>query len=504
MLKAKFSGLKKGLSVLIITVCVLWQPNLAIAEVTSNELNSIDTGIFDLDYSKYEVLTKQGDIIKSVIPKESFMENGTFTIIEHIKRSLETSPVDISVVDAIIDRTYPGALLLADDDFANNRPTALIAKRKPINITIDLPGLGEKNTMTIENPSYGTVSAATNDMIDTWAKENSDTHTIPARTQYHETMVYSKNQLQMELNIDLNIVEPLLGIDFDAIINSEQKYMVSSYKQIFYTVSADLPSRPSDVFDDDVTFTELKAKGVSNDSPPLLVNNVAYGRTIYLVMKTDSQSHKVESAFKALITGKNIGQEDSEIQSIIDDSSYNLVVLGGDSQIHNQLITTDFDEIRGIIKDNASFSLKNPGYPISYTSSFLKNNALAAVYNATDYVETTAKSYNKGKISLDHSGAYVAMFDVQWDEISFDDQGREVLTHKQWDGSNKNKTAHYSTVINIPANSKNINILAKECTGLAWEWWRTIVDEVNVPLAGEIKVSIWGTTLHPSSRVEYK
>ncbi len=61
-------------------------------------------------------------------------------------------------------------------------------------------------------------------------------------------------------------------------------------------------------------------------------------------------------------------------------------------------------------------------------------------------------------MTLDHYGAYVAQFDVSWDEFTFDQKGNEVLTHKTWDGSGKDKTAHYSTVIPLPPNSKNIKL----------------------------------------------
>ncbi|EMY3421672.1 thiol-activated cytolysin family protein, partial [Escherichia coli] len=156
------------------------------------------------------------------------------------------------------------------------------------------------------------------------------------------------------------------------------------------------------------------------------------------------------------------------------------------------------------IKDNATFSLKNPAYPISYTSTFLKDNSIAAVHNKTDYIETTSTEYSKGKINLDHSGAYVAQFDVSWDEVSYDKNGNEILTHKTWNGSNQDKTAHFATVIPLEANARNINILARECTGLAWEWWRTIIDEKNVPLAPNVNVSIWGTTLYPRTSIDYQ
>jgi thiol-activated cytolysin len=277
--------------------------------------------------------------------------------------------------------------------------------------------------------------------------------------------------------------------------------MVAAYKQIFYTVSAELPNNPSDLFDDSVTFDELKRKGVSDQSPPLMVSNVAYGRTIYVKLETTSKSKDVQAAFKALLQGNNNVSTSGQYKDIFEDSTFTAVVLGGDAQAHNQVVTKDFNEIRNVIKDNATFSLKNPAYPISYTSVFLKDDAIAAVHNNTDYIQTTYTEYSKGQITLDHYGAYVAQFDVSWDEFSYDQNGKEVLTHKTWEGNGQNKTAHYSTVIPLPPNAKNIRILARECTGLAWEWWRTIINQYNVPLSNDIKVSIGGTTLYPTASI---
>lgn len=465
--------------------------------------NSVDDGIYGLNYDKNVVLANNGDKVENVIPNEGKMENDKFIVLKHEKKSLSTAPVDISVVDSIMDRTYPGAILLGNRDFVDNRPTLLAADRKPIKISVDLPGLENKNALKVKNPSYSKVNAAINTLIDTWAKENSDTHTVPARTQYSETMVYSRNQLKMGLNMDIKVVDQQLGIDFQSILKSESKYMVSSYKQIFFTASVDLPTRPSDLFNESVTFGNLTSRGVGNDSPPLLVNNVAYGRTIYVVLKTNSQSAQVEAAFKALIKGQKI-ETNSEFENIIENSSFTAVVLGGDAAEHNKIITTDFEEIRNVIKNNAAFSLKNPGYPISYTSSFVKDNSVAAVHNYTDYVETTSTEYSQCKLTLDHSGAYVARYNVQWDELTYDDTGKAVYTHKNWDGNDKDRTAHWSTVINIPPNARNIKIKAIEQTGLVWEGWRTVVDEVNVPLAGKIRVSIWGTTLSPKSSIDFE
>ncbi|EJR96236.1 alveolysin (plasmid) [Bacillus mycoides] len=499
----------KLLACLSIGLCTINYSSISFAETkTSNSADAtkkainIDTGIGNLKYNNQEVLAVNGDKVESFVPKESTNSNGKFVVVEREKKSLTTSPVDISIIDSVANRTYPGAVQLANKAFADNQPSLLVAKRKPLNISIDLPGMRKDNTITVQNPTYGNVSGAVDELVSTWNEKYSKTHTLPARMQYTESMVYSKSQIASALNVNAKYLDNSLNIDFKAIADGEKKVMVAAYKQIFYTVSAELPNNPSDLFDNSVTFDELTRKGVSNAAPPVMVSNVAYGRTVYVKLETSSKSKDVQAAFKALIKGQGV-EASGQYKDIFEDSTFTAVVLGGDAKEHNKVVSKDFNEIRNIIKDNAELSPKNPAYPISYTSTFLKDNATAAVHNNTDYIETTTTEYSSAKMTLDHYGAYVAQFDVSWDEFSYDENGKEVLTHKTWEGNGQDKTAHYSTVIPLPPNSKNVKVVARECTGLAWEWWRTIINEQNVPLTNEIKVSIGGTTLHPSANISH-
>ncbi len=462
----------------------------------------IDKAIRGLNYDKNEILSSNGESVESFVPREGIYNNGSFIVVERNKKSIFNSPVDISVINSIVDRTYPGSLQLANRSLIENKPTSFTLPRKPINVSIDLPGLGSDNTILVEKPTYGNVSAAIDTLINRWSDRNSKTHTLPAQTQYSETMVYSKAQLETALNVNADLLEKSLGINFKAISDGEKNVMVVAYKQIFYTVSAETPSRPSDLFDDSVTAQELCEEGMNDSNTQLMVSYVSYVRNIYVKLETSSKSKDVEAAFKALIKKVNI-EGNTKYQDILKNSSFTAVVLGGDAKKHSELVTKDFDQIRRIIKDNSEFSITNPGYPISYTGSFLKDNSIAVVNKLTEYIETTSTEFTGAKLNLDHKGGYVAQFAVTWNEVSYDDKGNEILTLKEWEGNWKDRTAHFNTVIPIPANARNIKVLARESTGLAWEWWRNIVNETNVPLSKDINVSIWGTTLYPRTSVTF-
>ncbi|MGN2336541.1 thiol-activated cytolysin family protein [Clostridium cagae] len=472
-----------------------------IRDTLKNEINDIDKNIYGLSYNPDKILSSKGESIDSFVPAEGFDTPNKYIVVKREKKSISDSTADISIIDSINDRTYPGAIQLANRNLVENKPDIISCKRKPITISVDLPGMSDDGSKVVNSPIYSTINASINSLLDTWNTKYSSKYTIPTRMSYTDAMVYSKSQLSTMFGCNLKILDKALNIDFNSIFKGEKQTMVVAYKQIFYTVSVDAPEKPSDVFGDNVSFEELALKGVNNENPPAYVSNVAYGRTIYVKLETTSKSANVKAAFKALISNQDISGN-TEYEDILDQSSFTATVLGGGAEEHNKVITKDFNEIRNIIQNNSVYSPKNPGYPISYTSTFLKDNRIATVNNKTDYIETTATEYTNGKIVLDHSGAYVAQFEVTWDEVSYDKDGNEIIEHKAWSGNDRDKTAHFNTEIYLKGNTRNICVKAWECTGLAWEWWRQVIDAQNIPLVKERTFSIWGTTLYPKKSVE--
>lgn len=271
---------------------------------------------------------------------------------------------------------------------------------------------------------------------------------------------------------------------------------IASFRQIFYTVSAaKLPEHPSDVFADDVTWDYLVSRGVNNDNPPALVYKVAYGRTIFIKLETSYTSTEVEAAFEAAMKDVN-AKADSKYKSILDNTSFTAVVLGGGANAQNKVIASkDVSKIQDVISQYSNCDIQNPGYPVSYSTVFLKDNKTAVVNSSTEYVKSSSTEYQNADIVLNHSGVYVAQFRVEWDEVTYDANGDQCVNHKGWDGNSQNRTSPFSTTIPLQGNSEHVCVFAKECTGLAWEWWRTIFDVKNIPLVRTRTFSVSGTTL---------
>lgn len=462
--------------------------------------DSISKKIQQLNYDPNVILASNGEKVENLTSKEDFFEGDQYIVLTHEKKKAAQKNFDITIVNAMNDRTYPGSLLLANENLVNNMPDALYAKRAPITIRLNLPGMEQKGTKRIENPSYSSVSEAINEILNEWIKTCSDKYKIATNYSYSESEIFSKEH--MKLVVGFSLPEKMnTSFDFNSVVNHEKRMFVVTFKQIFYTASIDVPTQPGDFFAEDETWQNLVDNGVSDKTPPVYVSNVAYGRIVYLIIMSESTDSEIGSKIKALIKGNTLSSE-TEFKAVFKNAELSVFVLGGNPEDHIQLTTNDPSKIREIISSNASFSEKNQGAPISYTGTFLKGNQIAVINGSTEYIETTRTQYSKGKLSLKHTGGYVAKFEVTWKERKYDKNGNPVYTNKSWEMNGKSLTAPFSTEIPLPANTVDLHVKAIEKTGLLWEPWRTIIDQ-DVKLHPNAEASIWGTTLNQKGEVKY-
>lgn len=462
--------------------------------------NEISQKINGLNYNPDEILSFQGEKVGSFIPNTGMFNGNTYIVTTKEKRSISDGSADISVIDAITDRTYPGALLLANRKLVENMPTSLQIKRAPLTLRVNLPGIEEEGTVTVDNPSYSAVSTEVNKILNEWLDKKSEKYHNTANSSYSETTVHTKDQLTVKLGCNVESLSKRLDIDFSSTSKGEKTTFVLEFKQIFYTISIDGPEQPAYLFADDVTWDMITSQGVNDMNPPVYIANVAYGRTIYVALETEKNNQSVEAKLNLAIRDNKL---DSSVlkDSIFEGAKYSAVVIGGDAETHTAVVTKDFGEIAKIIIDGALFSAKNPGVPVSYTTVFLKHNEIATINRSAEYIKTTNTEYASGKIVLRHTGGYIAKFYINWEEFSFDKNGEKQVTKKFWEQNDQSLTAPFNTEISLPGNATNIHIKATEKTGLLWEPWRTVVNQ-SVSNSPTITVSIWGTTLNPQKSVE--
>lgn len=459
---------------------------------------TIDEGIRSLNYDSRRVLSYEGETISNFLPKEGNFERDRFIVTTRTKRNIEDRLLDISVVTSTLDRIYLGAVLLANQRLMENLPTEVSCKKNSISFRVNnLNGLSsEEASATLENPSSSEVMGKINDIANLWIEKYSETNKHSVILDYKESMLYSEAQMIAEFGLEAKSLINKLNINYEN--NGKKQIYLCRLKQIYYSATMDAPISPSKLIDG--TWEELVDKGVNNENPPVYVSNIDFGRIVYIKFETTENSDKVKEAFSAVVRGIDITQN-SDYTKILKNSSFSLVVVGGTINESKGLGLESLEDMRSILNTGFMFSKESPSFPISYTTTFLKNNELAITSTKTDYVEVKTEIFTRGELSLQHYGAYVARFFINWEEISYDERGNTIITKKSWGENGRNKTAPFTTVIPLPANSTNIDIVAQGATGLVWDPWRTSVNKKGLPLVNMRTVTITGTTLNQTGVV---
>lgn len=489
MRNKKVLGLAFSVSLVFATPLAAYAENLG-------KNNPVDQCVANLKYNKTEIVNQRGGSIENLPPTSTSLEDGTYTVVTREKKTINNPQSNFSSAGLNSSDIYPGALVKVNESLMDNHPVLLAAKRgqKPLTISADLPGSYESYA-EVKNANPATVNHQIGGILESWNEKAAPKYgTQSARVVFNESMVHSKKQAEAAFGGSFNVALAKIGVDFNAASKGEKQIYVASLQQIFYTVSANPPVKPSDWVAAESANLVCGGKTV-----PGYISSVDYGRQIYVVAETSSKDTDVKAAFSLAIKNQN-AKLSAHYASLINQSNIKAVVLGGNAATQIKVTSGNIDEIRNVIKQGATYSRLNPAVPISYTVKYLKDNSVATSRSVAEYYDTTVKTYKQGKLVIKNRGGYVAQYRVSWDEVTgFDAKGKPIMVHKEWENNWKGRTSGAEDLIVLPANARNINVMVRECTGLAWNWWRTIVDEHNLALVPERTISVWGTTLNPHS-----
>lgn len=471
---------------------------------TSPNAQKINQEIKSLKYNPDEILAFSGDSITSYIPRTGQMKPDEFIVVTKTKHTV-TGSFDIAVPNARRDITFPGALLIANQKLVEGVPNPLVVAQSPRKLTIDLPGLTDDNSIVPKTMDYAGVSAAINSLTNHWLKTKASTFSIPANTEFRKNILYNENEMALNFGVDVTYLKGSLGLNFDSISKQESSAYLVMFRQIFYTVSVEQPLNPADVFADEVKWADLKDR-INDQNPPAYVQNVQYGREVFVLLRSSMSSSQLKGHLDATLefnNGKVHTTDDAATKALNKQIDCTVITIGGKPVVINGNLDQDniLDRVNELLGTDVDFTPNNPAMPLVYTTTFLKNNFIAHIQGNTDYITTDTQVFHSGSLTLHHKAGYVAIFYVDWEEVTFDAQGNEIVTPKKWDGSGVWRTLGFTTEISMPPNVRNIHIKILDETGLAWDPWWVVMDKILAPL-GKRDVTIWGTTLSPSYEIK--
>ena len=450
--------------------------------------------LFDLNYDKTDILTRRGEAIENYTNTSTKQQGNEFVVVEKVKKNLSNGSADVAINGN--GDIFLGALFKANQDLLENKPQQISLDRSKGSISVDLPGMVGGDSYVDAKPTASGMQEGVNTLLNRWHEKYAGKNPAPARMQYESTSAYSMNQLKAKFGSDFEKVGVNLKIDFEAVNKGEKQIEVVDFKQVYYTANFDAPKNPSDVFAPGVTVDQLKARGIDENTPPVYVSSVSYGRQMYVKFETTSKSTELKAAINAVIKGVPIKAE-SEWARVLKNTTVTVSIVGGNADGAARVVTGTVEDLKKLIQEGATFSTQNPAVPISYKTAFLKDNQVATIQSNTDYIETKVTSYKNGYLNLHHKGAYIARYYVYWDEVTYDKDGVESIRSRQWEHNGKNRTAGFQTELQFKGNVRNIRVKIQEKTGLVWEPWRTVYNRTDLPLVQKRTIINSGTTIRP-------
>ena len=450
--------------------------------------------LFGLNYDKTNILTRRGEAIENYTNTSTKQQGNEFVVVEKVKKNLSNGSADVAINGN--GDIFLGALFKANQDLLENKPQQISLDRSKGRISVDLPGMVGGDSYVDANPTASGMQEGVNTLLNRWHEKYAAKNPAPARMQYESTSAYSMNQLKAKFGSDFEKVGVNLKIDFEAVNKGEKQIEVVDFKQVYYTANFDAPKNPSDVFAPGVTVDQLKARGIDENTPPVYVSSVSYGRQMYVKFETTSKSTELKAAINAVIKGVPIKPE-SEWARVLKNTTVTVSIVGGNADGAARVVTGTVEDLKKLIQEGATFSTQNPAVPISYKTAFLKDNQVATIQSNTDYIETKVTSYKNGYLNLQHKGAYIARYYVYWDEVTYDKDGVESIRSRQWEHNGQNRTAGFQTELQFKGNVRNLRVKIQEKTGLAWEPWRTVYNRTDLPLVQKRTIINSGTTIRP-------
>ena len=450
--------------------------------------------LFGLNYDKTNILTRRGEAIENYTNTSTKQQGNEFVVVEKVKKNLSNGSADVAINGN--GDIFLGALFKANQDLLENKPQQISLDRSKGRISVDLPGMVGGDSYVDANPTASGMQEGVKTLLNRWHEKYAAKNPAPARMQYESTSAYSMNQLKAKFGSDFEKVGVNLKIDFEAVNKGEKQIEVVDFKQVYYTANFDAPKNPSDVFAPGVTVDQLKARGIDENTPPVYVSSVSYGRQMYVKFETTSKSTELKAAINAVIKGVPIKPE-SEWARVLKNTTVTVSIVGGNADGAARVVTGTVEDLKKLIQEGATFSTQNPAVPISYKTAFLKDNQVATIQSNTDYIETKVTSYKNGYLNLQHKGAYIARYYVYWDEVTYDKDGVESIRSRQWEHNGKNRTAGFQTELQFKGNVRNIRVKIQEKTGLVWEPWRTVYNRTDLPLVQKRTIINSGTTIRP-------
>ena len=435
---------------------------------------AIEAYIASLVYQPSQLLSVVEDGSTSALPvKTRGQEPNGVIICTKTNHTVTKNLNEVSILSNTAGVIFPGALVLADQNLKEGRPTPIGLPRSGAQLSVDLPGL--ENPSVAVKPDNSSVQQALNRMLEDWNLKNAPAgYKNAARSFLNVSQSFTKEQVSLDLGFSAKWASGNASAQIGIASTTGKSVVVAYYKQVYYTVTMNTPRFASDVFDDSVTLEQAR-RVFDTDHPPAYVRSVDYGRILLVKMETAAvdTSANLKGAFEQATSGgvtvsANLA---AKYQNILKDATFTALALGGGVETSLKTFAGGaegkFTGLKEYIETDGVYRRDNPGVPIAYQVAFLKDNKFALMGFTTDYTETVCVRYPNAWVGLWNDGVYFAWFRVRWTE-----PGANGIYNQEKMVEFTETTAGWYTKVDLPGDAQGIRIEAWAATFI--KTWRDI------------------------------
>ena len=356
----------------------------------------------DYDRANGEAAEHCQDASGNPIPCPDDPNAGSGGVVEcSVQNWSESRQKSLSDVVALSDQNhiYPGALLQGGTFAAGSFSPITIPRAGG---TLTLSGLvlaGAHYTTSVEEVSLAKVTDAVADLL-----QNNEILGTRADASVVTSQVYSAEHFNLTFGVDIAAsgLPASISGELNVDTTSTDNLVVLQFTQVYYTMSFEPPQYAWSVFRDGKDFDDPQDQ-IGEGNPPLYVDNVKYGRQIFLFFRSSYGAQQVEAALKGAANAEGADVKVSghlTYKDIMSKTRVTYVVRGGDAglalePIKNAKPEELYQAILDLIanKAAANFSVSNPGIPVSYTLRYLIDNGVAATSYAITYDKCDCRTY---------------------------------------------------------------------------------------------------------------
>ena len=207
----------------------------------------------------------------------------------------------------------------------------IVAKRKPLNISVSIIGVAEKSSATVENPSLSRVREAYQPLLST---ANTAGLTPAANSVFSVRELHHSSQFSLAVGVNIQAqVTPTfatnLGASFGVDQSSEKQSYVARFAHRYFTIDIDLPANPSDLFEEFPTLT--------GEVSPVYISSVTYGRMVLFNLKSNRSNLEINAALTAGLSIQDRVDFSTDLSTshrdTLSQTDINSTVIGGSSTV---------------------------------------------------------------------------------------------------------------------------------------------------------------------------